>query len=180
MKRILKSKIFLIIVVIGVVIVLLALFFGRTKPAKIGEIEYFHFRYSNGSMANGSVSYAMELKGDGYTASIQPLYEPEEAKRFFAVDESFARELEQLLVQYKVGKWNGFNKFNKMVMDGDNFSLSVMMTDGTTLDASGYMKWPKNYPEVRDGIEELFARAMAEGAPLENPDAEKASEPPNA
>lgn len=173
MKRILKSKAFLILVIAGVVILLFTLFFGRAKPVKIGEIEYFHFSYSNGSMANGNVSYAMELKDGSYTASVKPLYEPEEARQFFAVDESFARELEQLLVQYKVGKWNGFNKFNKVVMDGDHFGLSVMMTDGTTLDASGYMKWPKNYPEVRDGIEELFARGMAEGITLENLDAEK-------
>ena len=170
MRRILKSKIVWIFVVVGVAILLFALFFGGTKPVKIGEIEYFHFGYNNGSMANASVSYTMERKDGAYTASIKPLYEPEEATKIVTVDESFARELEQLLVQYKVGKWNGFNKSNKMVMDGTNFGLSVIMTDGASLDAHGYMKWPKNYSEVRNGIEELFDRSMAEGIPLNDPD----------
>ena len=142
----------------GVVTLLLALFLGRAKPVKIGEIEYFHFGYNSGSMVNASVSYTLNLKDGVYTASVKPLYEPEEATKTVTVDDSFARELERLLVQYKVGKWNGFHKFNKMVMDGSNFGLSVIMTDGTSLDAHGYMKWPKNYSEVRNGIEALFGR----------------------
>lgn len=158
MKRILRSRGFPVFIIAGVVILLLALFFGRAKPVKIGEIEHFYFSYSNGSMANGSVSYTLNLKDGVYTVSVKPLYEPEEATKTFTVDASFVRELEQLLVQYKVGKWNGFHKFNKMVMDGSNFGLSVIMTDGTSLDAHGYMKWPKNYSEVRNGIEELFGR----------------------
>ena len=170
MKRILKSKVFLILVITGVGIGLFSLLSGIMKSVKIGEIGYFSFVYGNGSMINGSVSYTLKLKDGVYTASVKPLYEPEEATKTFTVDASFARKLEQLLVQYKVGKWNGFNKFNKMIMDGDNFGLSVIMTDGTSLDAHGYMKWPKNYSEVRNGIEELFDRCMAEGIPLNDPD----------
>lgn len=91
-------------------------------------------------------------------ASVKPLNEPDEAERSVAVADSFARELEELLTGYQVGKWNCFDEADNNVTDGSSFWLHIIMTDGTRLDATGYMSWPKNYSEVRDGIEAMFER----------------------
>lgn len=168
MRRILKSKIFLIFIIAGVVIVLSVLFFGGRKPVKIGEIRYFSFSYSAGYAAYSNVNYKLELKDGVYTATVKPLDEPDEVAKVFSVDESFVRELEQFLIDNKVGKWNGFKKASKMILDGDGFSLYIAMTDGTSLDASGYMKWPKNYAVVKGGIDALFGARMEQGIPSNN------------
>ena len=160
MRRILKSKIIRILVIAGVAIALCAFFFGRTRPAKIGEIQSFSFSYNAGSTIYSYANYRLEWKEGAYTATVKHCDEPEEAARVFSVDESFVRELEQFLIDNDVGKWNGFDKASRTVMDGDGFSLYITMMDETSLDARGYMKWPKNYGTVSSGIETLFGNLM--------------------
>ena len=156
MKRVLTSRTVRIPITAGVVILLSVLFFLKPKAVRIGEIEHFSFSYTCGDTANARVSYGLTLEDGVYTASITPANEPDEAERTFTVEESFARELEQILIRHKVGKWNGFDKADRMVMDGDRFNMFILMTDGTSLNASGYMKWPRAYSEVKYEIEELF------------------------
>jgi len=160
MRRILKSKIIRILVIAGVAIALCAFFFGRTRPAKIGEIQSFSFSYNRGSTMYSNVNYKLEWKDGVYTATVKPYDEPEETARSFSVEEGFVRELEQLLIDNDVGKWNGFDKTSRTAMDGDGFSLYITMMDETSLDARGYMKWPKNYGTVSSGIETLFGNLM--------------------
>ena len=156
MKYILKSKAVLILVMMGVAIVLLALLFGRTKPVEIGEIETFSFNYQSESTVDGSAHYTLNLEDGIYIASVKPVNVPSEEAQTFAVDKSFARELEQILIDNAVGKWNGFHKTNKRVMDGRSFSLYLTMADGTSVDAHGYMKWPKNFTAMCDAVKALF------------------------
>ena len=160
MKRILKSKVFLIFVLIGVVIILFAFLFGRAKPVEIGALQSFRYDYNQGYMANSNVWYTLELKDGVYTAGVKPHNVPPEEEQSFAVDQSFARELEQILVDHEVGAWNGFDKVDKRVLDGNGFSLYITMTDGTSVDAHGYMRWPKNYTDVKAAVEALFQTHM--------------------
>ncbi len=41
-------------------------------------------------------------------------------------------------------------------MDGDSFSISITMINDKSINASGYMKWPNNFRNVRDEISVLF------------------------
>jgi len=160
MKRILTSKVFLIFVMIGAMIILFAFLFGRAKPVKIGEIETFSLSHRSENTAYGDEHYALRLEDGVYTASVKPLNVPTEETQSFAVDEEFARELEQILIDNGVGKWNGFDKVDKRVLDGRSFSLYITMTDGTSVDAHGYMRWPKNYTDVNAAVEALFQTHM--------------------
>ena len=72
------------------------------------------------------------------------------------VDESFSQSLEKVLEMYRVKKWDGFNKFDKNVLDGSSFSLSASFDDDSRIFAHGYMKYPKYYPEVKAELDELF------------------------
>ena len=63
-----------------------------------------------------------------------------------------------ILKKYGVGSWNGFNKRNKHVLDGNSFSLSVCMGE-EEIDASGYMRWPKNYADFTNAVRQLFDAA---------------------
>ena len=145
-----------ILTIMGMVILLIMSLFGCAKKVEIGEIESFSFGYTAGYMMNSNVRYSLLLENGTYTATVKPLNEPQEAAQTFTVDEHFVQSLRQLLIDNEAGKWNGFNKSDKNVLDGDNFTMFILMTDGTTLDAHGYMKWPKNYHAVKNGLDELF------------------------
>ena len=160
MKRFLKSKGILIVIIILVVILLLAFLFGREKPVQIGELQSFRYDYNQGYMANSNVWYTLELKDGVYTAGVKPHNVPPEDEKSFTVTEDFARDLEQILVDHEVGAWNGFDKVDKRVLDGNGFSLYITMTDGTSVDAHGYMRWPKNYTDVKAAVEALFHAHM--------------------
>ena len=66
------------------------------------------------------------------------------------------KQLEQLLRKGGVESWNGFDKSSKTARDGSSFDLTIIMADESLIEAGGYMKWPKNYEAVRDGLDALF------------------------
>lgn len=156
MKQTSTSKKIRILTIMGMVILLIMSLFGCAKKAEISEIESFSFGYTDGNMMNSNVRYSLLLENGTYTATVKPLHEPQEAAQTFTVDESFVQTLRQLLIDNEAGKWNGFSKSDKNVLDGDSFTMFILMTDGTTLDAHGYMKYPKNYSTVKNGLDELF------------------------
>jgi hypothetical protein len=153
-----KNKIILLIV-IGVVllisIVVLCIIFGP-KKVKISEIKSIHFSYSNGYSAYAYTMYDLDYKDGKYIASIKPDGIPENEAREINVDEEFVKKIENILSKYNVGSWDGFRESDKYVLDGDSFSLSVHFVDKTDISASGYMRWPKNYSNVREELDNLF------------------------
>ena len=62
------------------------------------------------------------------------------------------------MTKYNVNKWDGFNKSDKNVLDGNSFSFSYSNTDNKSIEAHGYMKWPNNYREFRDEIKALYEK----------------------
>ena len=125
----------------------------------VTDIKSFHFSYQVGNYMNGSVSYELKLQEDGsYLATVKPnQVAPEQADTYVA-DKAFADELAAFLRQHKVQRWNGFQKSNKHVLDGNGFSFSLWTTEGKSISASGYMRWPRGYDEVKAGIEAIFAK----------------------
>lgn len=130
--------------------------FLKRKKVEIKDIEYFCFSFSCSYFCDADMAYELCKNGDVFTAYIKPVGKPDSEKSEYAVDKAFALELESLLIRNGVGKWNGFDKANKNVLDGDNFSLRLTNGSGEKLYAHGYMKWPKNYSSVKNGIEDLF------------------------
>ena len=70
----------------------------------------------------------------------------------------FPDELAAFLREKKVKRWNGFQKSDKHVLDGNGFSFSLWTTEGKNISASGYRRWPRGYDEVKAGVEEIFAK----------------------
>ena len=124
------------------------------KPVK--DIISFKFRYTYNNSKDGFVEYII-LKGDNeHGASVKLRNESAEERREFPVRSEDVLRLEEILNRYKVGKWDGFNKSNKLVLDGNSFSLYLKTNDGTSVEAHGYMRYPSNYKEVRQELDGLF------------------------
>ena len=128
------------------------------KPIKIENTKSFSLNYSVGYHMNGDYTYEVILENDKYIASYKKYcVDPEDALKK-EVDIEFVHKIEELMTKYQVNKWDGFNKSDKDVLDGNSFSFSYSSTDNKSIEAHGYMKWPKNYREFRDEISDLYEK----------------------
>ena len=146
------KKIYLLPIII--VIILIIIF--RKKGPEITDIKYFNFGYSTGNMMYAYVSYNINLEKNKYIVSIKPTGIPEEKTLKKEINVEEVKKVEEILKKYEVGKWDGFNKSDKNVLDGNSFSLYTRFTNDDTIDAHGYMKYPKNYKEVREELDKFF------------------------
>lgn len=120
------------------------------------------FGYSTGNMANARVKYTLLCENGTCTATVKEDGVAEEEAVIIAVDEAFVHRVEALLQSYDVQKWNGFQKSDKYVLDGKDFDMYMQNHRGQYFSASGYMKWPKGYDEVKKGLDELFGGLLKE------------------
>ena len=72
------------------------------------------------------------------------------------VDEPVLEQLGEIAGKYRLDKWDGFDKDNKRVTDGNNFSLSITLADGKTISAHGSNRFPDGYDNAKQEICELF------------------------
>ena len=72
------------------------------------------------------------------------------------VDEPVLEQLGEIAGKYRLDRWDGFDKTNKHVMDGNNFSLSVTLADGKIISAHGSNSFPEGYGDAKQEICELF------------------------
>lgn len=145
------------VIIIGVVLLMIF----RKKDISIEEIddiEYFSMFYTKGYMINSDIRYMVEYSEEEkkYFVYIKPYGISEEDSLKILEPDGFRNKIKEILIKYEVGKWNGFNKSDHGVLDGDSFSLYVRFPNDKEIDASGYMKWPENYRNVRDEIDTLF------------------------
>lgn len=142
------------IVVIIAMIVLCVIF--NNKKVKVSEIIHLSFSYTQGYSINSNIVYTLEYRNDKYIATVKPYGISNEESREIVVKEDFVKEVEDVLNKYEVASWDGFNKSDKYVLDGDSFSFSTSFKDDKSISAHGYMSWPKNYYNVRNELDELF------------------------
>ncbi len=92
--------------------------------------------------------------------------EPEENTVEFMTDLTIMEELRKIIIENNLLSWDGFNKSNKHILDGNSFTMKFRLADGTTAHAHGYHMWPKNYRSVEEVIERVFKKAYEKYAPL--------------
>ena len=126
--------------------------FMRIKHGKISadEIKKFHFSYSVGTYRYARYSYDLLFENSVYTATILEPGQPDEEAAVFTVGNDFAGKLADLYNEQKL----------ILVLDGNSFSLSVILTDLSDVSAHGYMRYPHNYGKVCGRIEDLFGSLL--------------------
>lgn len=129
------------------------------KKVEIGDIKSLEFSYSNGYAMNAYTTYKIECN-EKCVVEVKPHGVPDEDKLKIEIDKKVCDKLKDILEKYNVGKWDGFNKNDKNVLDGDSFHLYVHFVDGTGISASGYMKWPNHYGEVKGELDGFFTNLI--------------------
>lgn len=142
------------LIVLGVILVFTA---KKTTVSSIESLKSMHLSYSNGYSAYAYTRYDLYKKDDGYYLDIKPYGVPEDDVQTVKVDEETVKKVLEVLNKYNVSKWDGFHKSDKYVLDGDSFSFSLYTEDDKNISASGYMEWPDNYSDVKQGIDDLLS-----------------------
>ena len=152
-----KYKLLIGLVLIAVLLVLLlCIRVFLKKEVTISDLQYMRFHYTRGYAMNADVSYEINCDNGNCTAIYKPYGVSNDNAMKKSVDSEFLKKIENLFQKYEVGRWNGFNGNNKYVLDGDSFGLYVIMNDGSRVEASGYMKWPRNYSDVCNELDFIF------------------------
>lgn len=147
-------------IIVVVLIILFVLLFKKKPLKKIENIKYFSFGYSTGDYANANVSYSVECK-DKCIATIKPNEVADKDATIVEINSEKIKELEDILNKWEIVKWDNFHKSDSNVLDGDGFSLNVRMEDKTSINASGYMMWPKNYANVSGELDSFFENMIS-------------------
>ena len=148
------------IILIVIILLVLGFFFFKKgkKIVQITELKDFHFGYSTSMMMNAYVSYDIKYDFNEYTATIKPDMVAQEDSVTIKVSHKEVLEILEVLKIYDVSKWDGFNESDKDVLDGNSFTLSVGFMNSERISASGYMKYPKNYIDVKKELDEIFMK----------------------
>lgn len=136
----------------------------KEKIITIENTKYFRFYYSVGYHYNGSYLYDLELNDGKYYIGYKIDGISDEDKLIKEISKDTLLELESILTKHNIYKWNGFDKSDNDVLDGDSFSLYYKKENDEKIDATGYMMYPDGYKEFRDDIhifyEELFKNEL--------------------
>lgn len=149
-----KNKVVFVLFII-VVLIAIYLLYLKNSNKKITNISYFNYSYTVGYHYEASIVYKLIRHNNTYIIKIKDEGKTEEELREYEVNNEFALKLNKILNNYNVYRWNGFRKYDKNVLDGNSFNLDVKFDNGT-IEADGYMKWPKNYKMFKNDIDELF------------------------
>ena len=137
---------------------------GCKKKIVIENTKYFRYSYSVGVYVNGNSSFEIEKLDDKYMAYYKPVGMSEEKRMEKEVTTDYVLGLEKILNDHTIYKWNGFNKADKYVLDGNDFHLTYKKDDDITITASGYMKYPDGYrgfeSDIGNYFEELFKEEL--------------------
>ena len=154
MKNFYIIAILLIIVVVVILLNVISHKFDNHKS--ISDIRHFSFSYTMGYAMNARVRYEIDYKDNYYNLVIVPNGIADEDTLEIKIDKEIINKVKDVLVKYNVSKWNGFDKVDKNVLDGNSFSFYLKTDSDVVVEASGYMKWPDNYGKVKEELNNIF------------------------
>lgn len=147
-----KLKILIILIII-ISALFLFVIFKQKKKEDIKDIKSIEFRYTNGYMINSDTYYKLECNDN---CVLQIKRYGSSNKEEYNVDNCVLKDIEKILNKYNVSSWDGFNKSDKNVLDGDSFSMNITYDNNKSIYSSGYMMYPNNYKYVKEELETLF------------------------
>lgn len=124
--------------------------FSKRMDGKIVGIQYSYGSFNGGyydyklTDENGKAHFVAQ-GGNGVELNIDK-----------EVDPSVLEKLAEIINDYGIYRWDGFNKSDDDILDGFSFSLEVIYDDGKSIHANGYMKYPQNFDVCDSALTEVF------------------------
>ena len=126
---------------------------GRGAGAEDNSSGIASFYYSyNGSIGGDSYHYKVCRKDGGWRFFYETMLAPDYGEMEIPADGSAAESLYGLYLSLRIAEWEGYSKYNTMVLDGSGFSLEIRFNDGKYMTASGSNAFPERYRLFVEGI----------------------------
>ncbi len=126
---------------------------GDSKDTHIVSFSYHY----DGTIGGNSHNYKVDVTDSVATIMVRDMLHMDYGDMTDTVDTAFVQALEALCAKHNVKRWDGFDKYNPHVCDGDGFSLSVRYSDGKSVYAHGMNISPKGFWEFDREMHALFA-----------------------
>lgn len=137
---------------------ILSLTGAQTAPVRT-DAALTTFSFNHGGMSVDQIySYAV-YEQDGCMLADFDLYCRYEIEGV-ELDGEDVKALRTLIDENDLWSWNGFQKSNSNILDGDSFGLSASFADGTELSAWGSNAYPKGYSAGAQAICAYFESLM--------------------
>ena len=149
---------FLLLIISLLIVILL---FPRIKEKRIENIKHLYFTYTSGYAMYSYATYELNCT-DKCILIVKPNGVPDEEKQEVEIPKEKLEEITNKLNEYHVSRWNGFNKNDKYVLDGDSFSFNLDYNEKDKVTAHGYMMWPNNYSDVKSYLVNTFNEYIKE------------------
>ncbi len=161
------------IVMMGILSFFSGLFGCRKDPYEIGEegsdglgkkavvntsgVTGFSYNF-DGTIGGNNFSYSVRKQKDGkIVLKYESMEYDEYGEMTREMDQAFLDSLDALYKKHNICRWEGYNKYNSYVCDGDGFSLSFSFADGKSMSAHGSNCYPEGYREFETEMDALFA-----------------------
>ena len=117
------------------------------------KVRSFSFSH-NGMSSYDCYNYTVRINGSIPQVEVDYAGAKEPLRRY--ADSRLTEDLTNIIREYQVLSWDGFNKVAKDVLDGSGFSLSLELADGRRISAHGSNSFPKGYHKFERKIEAMF------------------------
>ena len=149
----------MVLVLVLVLVMLLTgcsngLFGGKTEKPLEQPLEITEFTYSVSGMSDSFTATFAPAGNGGTHVTAEAGYGSYTMDE--VLEEDYMTRLGQLAAQYRMDKWDGFDKADKRVLDGEQFELHITLADGKTIRASGSNAYPKNFHEPMSEVRALI------------------------
>lgn len=149
------------IIAVSLVMILMLGLTGCQKQIPIEDMgRLVEFNYSFGSFLGGDWSYKI-YKKSGKTYLLGEGSNGVELKGESVVSENVSGDIEKIIKDNDIVKWNGFSKSDDDILDGYSFSIKAIYENGT-IEASGYMKFPSNYDAAHKALSTYLEKLSKE------------------
>ena len=157
-----KKTIIIIVITLVILLIITLGILGAIKLMKILkdkdggrekiDSNIIEFSYEHGNYFGGYNEYHLYYTEEGI-AHIEAIgYNGSELNIDKDIDESVFAEIERIVNEQEIYKWDGFDESDNDVLDGYSFSLKITYKDGQSINAHGYMKYPDNYRVASDAL----------------------------
>jgi len=139
---------------ISLMLLLLAAGCTSLKPAEpLPPLAITEFTYQYNGMREGYTYTARAAEG-GTELEISLIFG--DFQETLLVQEPVLEKLGEIAGNYRLDRWDGFDKVDKRVLDGEGFTLYMTLEDGTRIEAHGSNAFPQGYQDAKSEITALF------------------------
>ncbi len=130
---------------------------GKGAPGNESGVASLTFSVSESPRGDRYICTLRETE-DGAVFLYTSLLFTKDEEKSFPADGAVLSELTDLYRSLRIAEWDGFDKSDRSVLDGTDFTLSITFRDGKTLHAAGSNAFPQNFAAFRREMEEIARR----------------------